>query len=208
MTDWVQVTKDARALGLEDRFAEGHALLDTVPADAGAETAVRVSLERGRLFRSAGDPATASAHFDAAVAAAASAGLDGLQVDALHMVALVAPTDQQLAAHEAALALARSSTDPDAQRWLPSLLNNLGMTYSDLGDWPAALTAFEQALAGRLEGDDAEATRVASWMVAWALRNLGRRDEAREMQRALKVELDAAGASDEYVDEELALLDE
>jgi len=43
-------------------------------------------------------------------------------------------------------------------------------------------------------------------MIAWSLRNLGRRDEAREMQRALKDELESIGETDEYVDEELALL--
>jgi hypothetical protein len=44
-------------------------------------------------------------------------------------------------------------------------------------------------------------------MVAWSLRNLGRHDEALAMQRALKADLAAAGASDPYVEEELALLE-
>ena len=44
-------------------------------------------------------------------------------------------------------------------------------------------------------------------MVAWSLRNLGRTDEALAAQRALKKELDAAGATDPYVDEELAILE-
>jgi hypothetical protein len=44
-------------------------------------------------------------------------------------------------------------------------------------------------------------------MVAWTLRNLGRADEALAIQRALKAELTAAGASDPYVDEELATLE-
>jgi hypothetical protein len=43
-------------------------------------------------------------------------------------------------------------------------------------------------------------------MVAWTLRNLGRIDEARVMQLRLKSELEAAGAEDPYVDEELELL--
>jgi hypothetical protein len=45
-------------------------------------------------------------------------------------------------------------------------------------------------------------------MVGWALRNLGRRDEALAVQRALKDELASLGAEDPYVDEELALLAE
>ena len=48
--------------------------------------------------------------------------------------------------------------------------------------------------------------RVARWMIGWSLRNLGRRDEARAVQLALKAELDEIGDTDQYVDEELALL--
>ena len=43
-------------------------------------------------------------------------------------------------------------------------------------------------------------------MIGWSLRNLGRRDEARAVQQALKAELDDLGDADHYVDEELALL--
>jgi hypothetical protein len=43
-------------------------------------------------------------------------------------------------------------------------------------------------------------------MIAWSLRNLGRRDEARAMQQSLKAELDEIGDTDQYVDDELALL--
>ena len=48
--------------------------------------------------------------------------------------------------------------------------------------------------------------RVARWMIGWAYRNLGRRDEALDLQRALKAELESVGDSDTFVDEELALL--
>ena len=43
-------------------------------------------------------------------------------------------------------------------------------------------------------------------MVAWALRNLGRREEALALQQMLKAELAAIGEEDPYVDAELALL--
>jgi hypothetical protein len=43
-------------------------------------------------------------------------------------------------------------------------------------------------------------------MVGWALRNLGRTDEALAVQTALKAELEAAGKDDPYVDEELEIL--
>jgi tetratricopeptide (TPR) repeat protein len=201
----VLLTQVARALGLQERYAEGHAVLDDLSVDD-AEVATRVSLERGRLLRSGGVPDEARPHFEAAAAGAREAGLEALHVDALHMVALVAPPEDHQRLTEEALVVARSATDPVARNWDASLLNNLGMAHADAGDWPAALAAFEEALAARERIGDVGRTRVARWMVGWALRNLGRRDEALAVQTALKAELEAAGQEDPYVDEELALL--
>ena len=94
-----------------------------------------------------------------------------------------------------------------ARDWDASLLNNIGMVHADAGDFGAALASFEEALAARERIGDPARTRVARWMVAWALRNLDRRDEALARQRALKAELDAAGLSDPHVDAELELLE-
>lgn len=201
----VLMTQVARALGLQERYDEGHALLDHLAVDD-PEVATRASLERGRLLRSAGLTEQAGPHFEAAAATAAAAGLEALRVDALHMVALAAPVEEQRRLTEEALAVARSSSDQAARDWDASLLNNLGMVHADAGDWSAALAAFEEALAARERVGDIGRIRVARWMVGWALRNLGRTDEARVLQTALKAELVAAGEEDPYVDEELALL--
>jgi tetratricopeptide (TPR) repeat protein len=201
----VLLTQVARALGLQERYDEGHDVLDDLAA-SDPEVATRVSLERGRLLRSAGSPDEARPHFEAAAATARDARLDALHVDALHMVALVAPAEDQQRLTEEALTVARASTEPAARDWDASLLNNLGMVHADAGDWPAALVTFEEALAARERIGDAGRTRVARWMVGWALRNLGRTDEALAVQTALKAELEAAGEEDPYVDEELALL--
>jgi hypothetical protein len=123
------------------------------------------------------------------------------------MVALVAPAADQQRLTEEALAVARGSSDETARNWDASLLNNLGMTHADAEEWPAALAAFEEALVARQRIGDEGRTRVARWMVGWALRNLGRTDEALVVQTRLKAELEAAGKQDPYVDEELALLD-
>jgi tetratricopeptide (TPR) repeat protein len=80
------------------------------------------------------------------------------------------------------------------------------MTYADAGDFDQALATFQEALAARERIGDPPTIRVAKWMIGWALRNLGRRDEALAVQRDLKSEFEAAGETDEYVDEELALL--
>ena len=201
----VLMTQVARALGLQEKYDEGHSVLDDL-SPTEDEVAVRIALERGRLFRSEGDPEQARPLFEAAARSAQAAGLEALHVDALHMTALVADPADQLAIGRHALAVARASTDQQARDWDASLLNNIGMAHADAGDFDAALPAFEDALDARERIGDPARTRVARWMVGWALRNLGRRDEALEVQRSLKAELDAAGLADPHVDEELALL--
>jgi tetratricopeptide (TPR) repeat protein len=210
------LTQVGRALGLLGRFDDAHAVLDALErgraadvdaADgADAEVATRLALERGRLLRSADEPAAARPHFDRAVQLAGTAGLEELLVDALHMVALVTEGDERASAQQAALAAARAASDPRARDWDASILNNMGMDHADSGDHARALACFEEALSARERIGDPANTRVARWMVAWSLRHLGRRDEALDLQRRLKAELEAAGEVDPYVDEELTLL--
>lgn len=199
------MTQVARALGLQERYDDARAVLDGLRGDD-PESRVRLALERGRLLRSAGDPDAARPHFADAAAVGREHGLEELEIDALHMLALVVDPADRLPAHHAALARARAASEPDARDWEASLLNNIGMEHADAGDHRAALAAFRDALGARERiGDDAR-TRVARWMVAWSLRHLGDVDRAREMQLALKAELDALGEEDPYVDEELRLL--
>jgi tetratricopeptide (TPR) repeat protein len=202
-TSWL--TQYVRALGLQERYDEATKVLDRLSSED-PEAATYLALERGRVLRSSGKPEEARPHFDRAVEIASTAGLEALHIDALHMLAIVAPAGEQLGLNEAALTLARRATDQRARDWDASLLNNIGMTHADAGDFQSALVAFEGALAARERIGDSATIRVARWMIAWALRNLGRREEALEMQRALKAELDAIGDVDTYVDEELALL--
>lgn len=205
----VWLTQVARALGLQKRYDEGHTVLDGLTT-GDPEVAVRVALERGRLVRSEGDgdaDETARPLFEEAARRAREAGLDELLVDALHMVALVVPPEQRLAAQEEALFAARGSRDPRARDWDASILNNIGMVHADAGDHAAALVAFTEALESRERIGDVARTRVARWMVAWSLRHLGRREEARALQQALQSELAAVGEHDPYVDEELAVLE-
>lgn len=209
----VWTTQVARALGLQERYDEGHAALDGVdPALSGhpavAEVGVRVHLERGRLIRSAGRSEESREHFTRAALEAETAGLAGLQVDALHMLALLEPTPEtQAEANRAALEVASRSPDPQAQRWKASLLNNLGCALVDAGDPESALPVFRDALAECEARKEPRETQIARWMVGWTLRLLGRIDEALVLQRALKEELDSAGIEDPYVDEELQILE-
>lgn len=200
-------TQLARSLGLQGRFDEAHAVLDDAAEqlDAADDTArVRCDLERGRVVNSAGDPAAARPYFDAAYDRARAAGLDGLAVDAAHMIAIVAPPDEVMAWHERALAVADASPDPAARRWRASLLNNLGWTLHDRGDDDAALAAFEEALALREAAGDVASIHVARWCVGRILRALGRVDEALRIQQALAAASRATGRDDPHVTAEIA----
>ncbi|MFT3663556.1 TraB/GumN family protein [Piscinibacter sp.] len=202
-------TQVARTMSLRRRFDEAQRLLDGVDAElagAGAEPRVRTLLERGRNWRSAGEPARARPLFLQAEQLARTARLEFLHVDALHMVALVQPDpEQQLEWTTRALDAARAAQDARTRRWEGSLLNNLGWVLHDAGRHDEALARFHAALAAR-ERDGAPPTRVrkARWAVARELRALGRHDEALALLRALEAELAAAGASDPFVPEEIA----
>ena len=199
-------TQLARALGLQDRFDEAHAVLDIV--DAGHPTRDRVHvrslLERGRLVRSARDPTASMAPFEGAWELARLLGEDGLAVDAAHMLAIVGAPPGEPVWHERALALAVSSSQPDARRWRGSLWNNIGWARFDAGDLDGALAAFETALAARREQDQPRETRVAEWCVARCLRALGRIEQALDIQQRLAEETARAGdLQDGYGAEEM-----
>jgi tetratricopeptide (TPR) repeat protein len=202
-TAWL--TQYVRALGLQEKYDEATKVLDRLASDE-PQAATYLALERGRVLRSSGHPEEARPLFESAAETAERSGLEALHVDALHMIALVAAPEDQPALNERALAVARASSDARARDWDASLLNNMGMTHADAGDFESALARFEEALAARRRIGEPGNVRVARWMVGWALRNLDRRDEALAVQQALKDELVAVGDEDPYVDEELALL--
>jgi hypothetical protein len=70
-----------------------------------------------------------------------------------------------------------------------------------------ALTTFEEAVEVRVRQGQRRETQIGRWMVGWTLRLLGRDAEALALQSALRAELLADGVEDEYVDEEIALLE-
>lgn len=199
------LTQVARALGLQERYAEAHALLDQLDT-ADPEVGTRCLLERGRLLRGAGDPAAALPALQEAVREARETALELLLVDALHMVALCAPAGEGIEAHHRALEAARSARDFAARDLDAAILNDLGLAHADEGDHAAALGAFEEALEARIRIGDVSRIRSARWMVAWSLRHLGHREEALALQKALRTDLAADGEVDPSVEEEIALL--
>ena len=212
-------TQIARTYGLRREFAQARELLARIADEvsiAGSEVRARHALESGRTYASAAHPsedltpeacAQARTHFRHALDLAREHGHDALAIDALHMFAFLdtAPEDQLRWAH-AALEVAEGSRDPAAKRWEASLRNNAGYALHQQGRFAEALLEFERALALRQRADDAGATRVAQWMVAWTLRSLGRSEEALTQQLQLAEACEAAGEPDLYVFEELELL--
>lgn len=142
-------TQITRALGLQDRFEEGQAVLREVaagPAAADPFVRTRLALERGRLVHSAGSPGDALLDFELAATLADRAGAPFLRLDALHMIALAAP---QLAEHVVHEALSELETidDPRTKRWTAPLHRDLGLTRFDGGDLAGAMQEFEAGLA-------------------------------------------------------------
>jgi tetratricopeptide (TPR) repeat protein len=212
-------TQIARTYGLRGDFGKAQEVLHALEprlADAGSAARAYYWLELGRTNASAAHaPATqtkasrwdARAAYDKAIAAARAAKRDDLHVDALHMLAFVdtAPADQ-LNWTRQALAVAQASSQEPARRWAASLHNNIGYALHEQGRYAEALDEFQAALRLREARSNAEATRVARWMVAWTLRSLGRNDEALAMQLALEKEYASANAPSPDVYEELEAL--
>ncbi len=164
-------------------------------------------LERGRVLNTSGRRDRGSASVRVGVRRCAqAAGFEHLAVDALHMVAIVAPAAEQDGLNRRALPLASEASDPRAREWRASLLNNIGWTAFERGDYTDAWrSSTTRSLPGwsrarwqrsRSRGG-ASAGRCARWAAT---------EEALEIQRALAEEHRLAGTSDPYVDEEIEAL--
>jgi hypothetical protein len=118
------LTQIARALGLQRRFDEARATLDTVEARLdGATPRVRVRylLERGRVYNSSRQPERAEPYFAEAWELASAADEDILAIDAAHMLAIIAPPAACLTWNQRALELAERSSAPRALHWRGTL---------------------------------------------------------------------------------------
>jgi tetratricopeptide (TPR) repeat protein len=206
-------TQIARTHSLAHEFDAAHALLDAVDAELAPRAAdpstarvrIRSLLERGRTWNSAGDKGKARPPFERAWALGREAGDDGLSVDAAHMVAIAAMgTDDELPWGEKALELALASSDPKARSWRGSLLNNIGWTFHDRGDFPRALALFDEQIAVRRADAKEPALRIARWTRARCLRSLGKHELALSELRTLVDEYGAEATGDGFVHEEIA----
>lgn len=213
-------TQLSRTYGLRREFEKQRELLTTIEprvASAGAEARARHALEWGRSHISAltrpaeRTPealAAARAAYERALAAAQAGRLDGLAIDAVHMMAFVddAPADQ-LKWNLQALAMVEASSQPAGKAWEASIRNNTGHALHALGRHAESLPQFERAAALREQAGNPRQAHIARWFVARALRLTGRVDDALAIQLQLERGAPAAlGRADAYVFEELEQL--
>jgi tetratricopeptide (TPR) repeat protein len=160
----------ARTLGLQERFAEGHTALDAISV-SGMVVQARIELERGRLLRSAGDSAASVPHFERAIELARATGHTFLELDAMHMLALVRP-ERADDIVTAALVAAAKTDDARTKRWTVALHNNLGWALHDAKSYDAALVQFRLALEAAESFGTAQQVRWAKEAIAECLASM------------------------------------
>jgi tetratricopeptide (TPR) repeat protein len=200
-------TQVARAQGLQRKFADAHATLDSVEKHLDgmpAHVRVRYLLERGRAFNSSGAPERAVPLFAEALSLADCAGDSFYAIDAAHMLGIAAPAGDRLDWNLKALSMTEQAADVRSRRWLGPLYNNIGYTYQERGDFANALVYYRKALPAYEARGEPGPVRIAKWMIARAQRSLGELDAAEKAQRELLAEIDKLGEQDGYVYEELA----
>ncbi len=199
------LTQLARTQALQRQFDVAHTTLDEAQALLADDpiATVRYLLERGRTFNSSQKQAEALPLFIEAWEKAQAAGLDGYAVDAAHMVA-IADSDNALGWNLKAINYAEQSPHKDAKRWLGSLYNNTGWSYFDVGDLEKALAIFKRALGWHQAHGKPRTIRIAHWTIARTLREMGRLEEALEIQQRLLET--AEDEPDGYLYEEMAEL--
>ncbi len=206
------LTQIARTESLQRRFAEAHTLLDEAEGMLTPDLPIpqiRIWLERGRSYNSAGEAETAVTLFKQAYELGRQSGeiADFYTIDAAHMLGIAMPTNnEQLQWNLLALGLTGETVVPRAQKWRGSLLNNIGWTYHDRENYQQALTTFEEAHAWHKENaqDKPERIRIAKWCVARTYRSLERHEDALVLQRELEKEHEQLDQSpDGFVFEEV-----
>jgi tetratricopeptide (TPR) repeat protein len=201
-------TQIARTLGLQQKFDEGHAILDSVQKKEIDDPTIKVRylLERARLYNSNNQLEEAIPLFQAAFQFSTRYELDYYAIDAAHMIAYVLRDfpEKKIAWEEKALQLVLQSTNPKSKKWEGSLYNNLGWSYFDLKNYERAILYFEQSRDFEAKRINEDGVRIANWSIGKCKRMQGLTDEALAIfidieQEITSKKLDADG----YVFEEI-----
>lgn len=182
------MTQLARSIGLQRRFEDANRVLDEAEAmltDDMTLARTRLTLERGRVVNSSGDPAASVPYFESALSLARASGYEYLAVDAAHMLGIVEQPQAAIRWNETAMKMAEAAKDERAKGWLGALYNNLAWTYNEMGDYEAALALFERDMKFRESRGQSFEASIALWSKAKTLRFLGRVEEALAIQQSL-----------------------
>ena len=136
-------TQLGRAIGLQGRYEEADALLDSLDGDE-PTVGVRILLERGRLLSASGHAAMAVPLFEQAAELADHLGEEYLAVDALHMLAIADSAHAGLWTRSA-LEYASTARDPHTRHWMVALHSNLGWALHGEGRFTEALVEVQLA---------------------------------------------------------------
>jgi tetratricopeptide (TPR) repeat protein len=201
-------TQIARTLGLQQKFTEAHALMDSVQKKAIDDPTIRVRylLEKGRLFNSENRLEEAIPLFQVAFQFSITYNLDYYAIDAAHMIAytLIDFPEKKISWEEKALQMVLETTDVKAKKWEGSLYNNIGWSYFDLKNYPKAIQYFESSLAFENAKKNEESARIARWSIAKCYRMMGETDKALTLFKTLEAEITAQKLEpDGYVFEEI-----
>jgi len=204
------LTQIARTQGLQGKFIQAHATLDSVKnmLNENMKTAqIRYLLERGRVFNTSGEWEISKPLFLKAYEYGVENSLDIYTLDAAHMMGIVEPPEKQLDWSLKALKIAEETSDTNCKGWLGSLYNNIGWTFHDQKKYDQALSYFQKGYDWRIEVGDKRGARIAKWAVGRCLRSLDKNDEALKLQKEIVTELEESNLpNDGYVFEELAEL--
>ena len=201
------LTQIARNHSLQRQFAQAHQLLDEIEprlTETTPRARLRVLLERGRTFNSAGDKASARALFEQAWQQGLKHKELYLAIDAAHMIAIAAPLEEQSRWHQLAMELAERSTDTKARGWLATLYNNQGWTLFELGRLDEAIACQQKCLAWHEQHNNQGKAFIARWSLARLSRAQDRHEQAMAELAQLRDDMAAVGTpEDGYVFEEL-----
>ena len=204
-------TQIARTYSLRGQFEQAHKILDDVEAVMANDdiVVVRYLLERGRCFNSAAQPDQAVPLFERAALIAEKINAEYYLVDALHMLGIAAPASEQLNWNLKGVDAARNCKDERARNWEGALLNNIGWSYFEQGDYQNALKTFEETAAFyKDKPQHLNHYQIAQWSIAKTLRLLNRPTEGLIILRELETTRKTDGFTEEEIGECLLAIGE
>ena len=199
------LTQIARALGLQGKFEDAHALLNKVKTMLSPDlklAKVRYLLERGRVFNSSNHRDQALPLFTEASEFAQSIGEINLAIDAMHMVA-IAMKDPKDQVEWNLKGIEMTMKNEKSRGWLNAFYNNIGESYLVLKDFENARNYFHK-LAELQREKKGEANMYTLKDEARATRLSGKAVEALEIIEPILRKLESEHLDDGWIREEMA----